>query len=279
VGCACAPWGASQCVAIASRGLSHGLNEVGDAPLGAELLVREVFLAHGSPQFTMLDIRPSLGCFLLAPAAVFVRWSEFEFGRDGPVHLSPSVSRSEPGSRRLSPRALGNGLGCLGVRWKIEPGHNIRRLVFDGLFRPYKKIGRQHPALRASSFFPRLLRPHTLHSTHDHGRVHVDGAPHLPQHLLDRLPSRGASKGDPGSRTKALRRGASRVEILIVVIIVEVEGGERRRRRWILRELGQVPRRPRGSHPRSQSCSGRLGTANRTCGRPSPRGANPGQSY
>ena len=121
MGCACAPWGASQCVAIASRGLSHGLNEVGDAPLGAELLVREVFLAHGSPQFTMLDIRPSLGCFLLAPAAVFVRWSEFEFGRDGPVHQSPSVSRSEPGSRRLSPRALGNGLGCLGVRWKLSP--------------------------------------------------------------------------------------------------------------------------------------------------------------
>ena len=99
-------------------GLLDSLDRQGDAPLGAELLVREVFLAHGSPQFTMLDIRPSLGCFLLAPAAVFVRWSEFEFGRDGPVYQSPSVSRSKPGSRRLSPRALGNGLGCLGVRWK-----------------------------------------------------------------------------------------------------------------------------------------------------------------
>ena len=234
MGCACASWGASQCVAIASRGLSHGLNEVGDAPLGAELLVREVFLAHGSPQFTMLDIRPSLGCFLLAPAAVFVRWSEFEFGRDGPVHLSPSVSRSEPGSRRLSPRALGNGLGCLGVRWKkLSPAKTFDDSYLTVYFRPYKKFGRQHPALRArrALFFPRFGRPHTLHSAHDHGCVHVDGAPHLPQHLLDRLPSRGASRGDPGSRTKALRRGASRVEILIV----EVEGGKRRRRRWILR--------------------------------------------
>ena len=117
-------------------------------------------------------------------------------------------------------------------------------------FRPYKKFGRQHPALRArrALFFPRFGRPHTLHSAHDHGCVHVDGAPQLPQHILDRLPSRGASRGDPGSRTKALRRGASRVEILVVVVVIifEVEGGERRRRRWILRELGQVPRRPGG---------------------------------
>ena len=166
VGCACAPWGASQCVAIASRGLSHGLNEVGDAPLGAELLVREVFLAHGSPQFTMLDIRPSLGCFLLAPAAVFVRWSEFEFGCDGPVQLSPSVSWSEPGSRRLSPRALGNGLGCLGVRWKLSPAKTFDDSYLTVYFRPYKKFGRQHPALRASSFLPSFRAPpHTPQRT------------------------------------------------------------------------------------------------------------------
>ena len=166
VGCACAPWGASQCVAIASRGLSHGLNEVGDAPLGAELLVREVFLVHGSPQFTMLDIRPSLGCFLLAPAAVFVRWSEFEFGCDGPVQLSPSVSWSEPGSRRLSPRALGNGLGCLGVRWKLSPAKTFDDSYLTVYFRPYKKFGRQHPALRASSFLPSFrARPHTPRRT------------------------------------------------------------------------------------------------------------------
>ena len=202
MGCACAPWGASQCVAIASRGLSHGLNEVGDAPLGAELLVREVFLAHGSPQFTISAPLSGVSSSLRPPCS-FGGPSLSLDATDRCTNLRPCLGRSPVRvDCHLARSAMVSGV------WVFvgnEPGQNIRRLVFDGLFRPYKKIGRQHPALRASSFFPRLLRPHTLHSTHDHGCVHVDGAPHLPQHLLDRLSSRGASKGcsaSPGARSR-----------------------------------------------------------------------------
>ena len=151
---------------------------------------------------------------------------------DRSTNLRPCLGRSPVRvDCHLARSAMVSGVWVF-VGKKLSTAKTFDDSYLTVYFRPYKKFGRQHPALRArrALFFPRFGRPHTLHSAHDHGCVHVDGAPHLPQHILDRLPSRGASKGDPGSRTKALRRGASRVEILVVVI-VEVEGGERRRRR------------------------------------------------
>ena len=277
MGCACASWGASQCVAIASRGLSHGLNEVGDAPLGAELLVREVFLAHGSPQFTMLDIRPSLGCFLLAPAAVFVRWSEFEFGRDGPVHQSPSVSRSEPGSRRLSPRALGNGLGCLGVRWKLSPAKTFDDSYLTVYFVRIKKFGRQHPALRASSSSS-LVSCAPTHSTAHMTMAACTSTARLTCLSISSTAShrarhRGATRGPAPRRFEGAHR-ASRFSSSSSSRLRAANDGDDD---GYYESWAKYPD-DQGSHPRSPSCSGRLGTANRTCGRPSPRGANPGQS-
>ena len=84
---------------------------------------------------------------------------------------------------------------------KIEPGQNIRRSLTRNSTVYFARINilaantqRCEPAL----FFPRFGLPHILHSAHGHGCVHIDGAPHLPQHILDRLQSRGASRGDPG---------------------------------------------------------------------------------